>query len=62
MGYVPATDGFAALSQSGLTRFMRTYPTDRAVMKAVCDFIKLHLWEGCWFLTTNDEFGVDAAR
>ena len=48
--------------QSGLDYFMRTFPSDRAAMKAVVDFVQFHLWEGCWFLTTNDEFGVDASR
>lgn len=31
------------------------------VTKSIVDFVHHHEWEGMWFLTTNDEYGVDAA-
>eukprot|EP01052_Picozoa_sp_SAG31_P016816 SAG31_NODE_1128_length_9755_cov_4.535004_5_plen_727_part_00 len=32
------------------------------LLKGVVDFIQMHHWEGLIFITTNDEYGVDAAR
>ena len=46
---------------TGLTTFMRTFPSDRTVIKASIDLIGTFGWEGVTFVTSNDEYGIDAA-
>ena len=46
----------------GLDTFIRTFPSDKAVIKAAVDLIHHIGWEGVTLITTNDENGVDAAH
>jgi hypothetical protein len=45
--------------ETGLDTFARTFPSDRVVVKSIVDFVHEYEWEGMWFLTTNNEYGVD---
>ena len=46
---------------AGLTTFLRTFPSDRTVLKASIDLIGQFAWEGVTLITSNDEYGIDAA-
>lgn len=46
---------------AGLTTFLRTFPSDRTVLKASIDLIGEFGWEGVTLITSNDEYGIDAA-
>ena len=46
---------------TGLTTYMRTFPSDRTIIKASIDLINEFQWEGMTLITTNDEYGIDAA-
>ena len=45
-----------------LDTFMRTFPSDKAVIKASVDLLHHFEWEGVTLITTNDEDGVDTAN
>jgi NhaP-type Na+/H+ or K+/H+ antiporter len=47
--------------EAGLTTFLRTFPSDRTVLKASIDLIGQFGWEGVTLITSNDEYGIDAA-
>ena len=49
-------------SQTGITNFMRTFPSDDIIIKGLVDLIQDRGWEGVTFISTGDEYGMDAAK
>eukprot|EP01049_Picozoa_sp_SAG25_P005798 SAG25_NODE_409_length_8424_cov_3.527928_2_plen_1303_part_00 len=45
----------------GLNTFVRTFPSNKAVIKAAVDLVHHFEWEGVYLITTNSEEGVDTA-
>ena len=50
------------VTETGIQNFLRTFPSDRILIKGLVDFIQLHKWEGVTFISTDDEFGMDASK